>query len=78
MALINANLGFLYFDEARYIEAERFLKTAMPIATEIGDVNLIKEIHGGLYDAYKAMNKSHEALYEHEQYALYADSFNER
>lgn len=74
MALINANVGFLLTDEKKYTESINYLQKALPIALDIGDITLVKEIHGGLYDNFKAMKNPDKALQEHEFYAQYADS----
>lgn len=74
MALTNANVGFLLTDEKKYAESIHYLQTALPIALEIGDMTLVKEIHGGLYDNFKAMKNPDKALHEHELYTQYADS----
>lgn len=73
-SLINANIGFLLTDEKKYNESVSYLQTALPIAEEIDDLTLVKEIHGGLYDNYKAMNQLAKALHEHELYAQCSDS----
>lgn len=74
ISLINANIGFLLTEEKNYFESINYLNKALSIASEIGDVALVKEIHGGLYDNYKAMGQPPQALKEHELYAQYSDS----
>lgn len=73
-ALGNANLGFLYTEEKQYAKSNDYLKSALNTATETGDIDLLREIYGGLYDNNKALNQPKEALHYHELYKNYADS----
>lgn len=74
--LSTAGLAELYAAENKYDLAIELAIKALKLAEEYGDINILQSLHKGLYEDYKQLNKTKEALFHYEKSNALLDSIH--
>lgn len=73
-SISKGNIGTFYTALKKYAVAEKYLKESLQIAQQISSLNQVKFVHQYLYQLYRAMGSSREALTHYELFIQYRDS----